>query len=363
MGSRLTMPVIDAWPASQLEYLGRCPVCGEDQARLVYANLRDKLFHSSGDAWKLHACAACGTHYLDPRPSRESIARAYTDYPTHEGPRAPAADAVAGSSAGKVAGVLRALANGYRNARWGMHLEPSLPIGRYVVPCMPPLRDALVQQMRSLPRLPANVQGRLLDVGCGSGEFLQLATSAGWSVQGSDFDGAAVATARRRGLDVRQGGLEVLHAIESESVDWTSLSHVLEHVHDQVSWLQQVHRVLRPGGTLWLQTPNVASLGHARYRENWRGLEPPRHLALWTFETLCKTLQDVGFRSMRALPTPMITAMELYANSEALQRGLDHAGFMALPRSRQRRLKDIWPALWQHWFAQRGEFLTVTAVR
>jgi len=232
-----------------------------------------------------------------------------------------------------------------------------------VVPCIPLLRDALVQQLRSLPRPAAAAEATLLDVGCGSGAFLHLARSAGWSVQGIDFDGVAVAAARSLGLDVRQGGLELLQAVEPESFAWITLSHVLEHVHDPVTWLQALHRLVRPGGTLWLQTPNIGSLGHARYGAHWRGLEPPRHLALWTLASLRQALRQAGFRSVRPLRTPVLTAMEVYASSEALRRGIDYAGFMALPRAQQRPLAALWPALRQHASLRRAEFLTVLATR
>lgn len=355
----------DSWPTDELESVGRCPLCGAAHRRLAYGALTDKLFHCSNDEWKMYACGGCGTHYLDPRPSQASIGLAYADYPTHEAAPAPAPAPSAGdpSLGERIKRVLRALANGYRNARWGMHLEPHLSSGRYLVPFIPLLRDALVQQMRSLPRHPGRAGARLLDVGCGSGDFLELARAAGWSVQGSDFDAAAVATARSRGLDVQQGGLEVLQAAASASFDLITLSHVFEHVHDQMSWLKELHRVLRQGGTLWLQTPNVDSLGHARFGENWRGLEPPRHLALTTFDTLCTLLRQAGFREVRPLRTPVVSAMELYASSDALRRGLDYAAFMALPRSQQRRLKDLWPAFRQHWSVRRGEFHTLLAVK
>nr|WP_236599834.1 class I SAM-dependent methyltransferase [Ramlibacter alkalitolerans] len=353
----------ERWPARELESPGRCPVCGTERRTLVHPGLEDGLFHCSEDRWDVHACTACGTHYLDPRPTEESIGRAYASYLTHAAPDDPRGRSPAASARGRAARVLRALANGYRNARFGTRLEPQLPVGRYVVPCIPLLRDALVQQLRSLPLLPAGAQARLLDVGCGSGDFLQLARSAGWSVHGIDFDGVAVANARERGLEVRQGGLELLQATEAESFAWVTLSHVLEHVHDPVSWLQALHRLVRPGGTLWLQTPNIASLGHARYGAHWRGLEPPRHLTLWTLPTLRKALEQAGFRSVQALRTPVLTAMEVYASSEALRRGIDYAGFMALPRKQQRPLGALWPALRQHRSLARAEFLTVLARR
>jgi 2-polyprenyl-3-methyl-5-hydroxy-6-metoxy-1,4-benzoquinol methylase len=350
------------WPAGELEHLGRCPVCETAGRVLVHQGLRDKLFRSSDDGWNLYACEACATHYLDPRPDAQSIGRAYAEYLTHEAAAVGSGAPSVGSLAERAKRILRALANGYRNARWGTRLEPALPAGRYLVPCIPLLRDALVQQLRSLPAHPGT-NTRLLDVGCGNGAFLQLARSAGWSVQGIDFDAAAVATARSAGLDVEQGGLELLQAAPPDSFAWASLSHVLEHVHEPLRWLQALHRVIEPGGTLWLQTPNIDSLGHARYAADWRGLEPPRHLTLWTPATLRETMKRAGFRSVQALPTPVLTAMEVYAQSEALVRGMDHAAFMAQPAARRRPMRHLWPAMLQRWLPRRSEFHTLVARR
>ena len=349
------------WPIDELEHLGRCPVCGHAGRTLAHGDLRDKLFHCSPDTWKLQACTACGTHYLDPRPTVGSIGRAYARYLTHDAPAADFASAAAASPGQRARHALRALANGYRNARWGTRFAPSHPMGRHRVPWIPVLRDALVQQFRSLPAAPAG--SRLLDVGCGNGAFMQLARAAGWTVQGMDFDAEAVAAARRVGLDVQQGGLERVESQAPGSFAFVTLSHVLEHVHDPVSWLRALHRVLQPDGRLWLQTPNIASLGHARYGADWRGLEPPRHLTLWTPPTLQRVLRDVGFREVRALRTPVVTAMEVYANRDALRRGMDYSASAAWPATRQRHPRYLWPALRQHASVQRAEFLTVIATR
>lgn len=357
------MNIMDAlWPSDKLEHLGRCPVCEDSNRILVHEALRDKLFHCSEDRWNLYACAACGTHYLDPRPNQESIDRAYAAYLTHEAPASPHPPASKPSFDERFKCVLRALANGYRNARWGTRFTPEMPLGRYVVPCIPFLRDALLQQMRNLPRCPGP-DARLLDVGCGNGGFLELARSAGWSVQGMDFDAAAVATARGLGLDIQQGGLELLQRSDAGSFAWISFSHVLEHVHAPLSWLRELHRLIKPGGTLWLQTPNIGSIGHARYGKNWRGLEPPRHLTLWTLDTLCRGLKEVGFRQVRPKPTPVVTAMDLCASAEALRSGMDYAAFMASPAAQRRRMRYLWPAVLQRCSVRRAEFHTLIATK
>jgi len=78
--------------------------------------------------------------------------------------------------------------------------------------------------MRHLPKPPSD--GRLLDVGCGSGAFLKQAEEAGWKVEGVDPDPDAVKLAQDSGLDVRQGGIEMLKN-EKKSLMWLPLAMLL----------------------------------------------------------------------------------------------------------------------------------------
>lgn len=353
---------VGTWPPDQLERLDACPVCRGSDRATAYRALTDTLFHSSNDTWALQACSGCGTHYLDPRPDPASIGRAYAQYHTHAASPAPGPAAGATSERRGLRHAVHALSNGYRNARWKTSFQPAWPVGRYLVPCLPPVREALVDQMRNIPAAP-RPGARLLDVGCGNGAFLQLAALAGWDVEGTDFDPGAVRTARAAGIQVAHGGLELIRGMPAQTFDWITLSHVLEHVHEPLAWLRELQRILRPGGTLWLQTPNIASIGHVRYRENWRGLEPPRHLSLWTLDTLKRELLNAGFRQVRALPTPMVRALDMYASSQALKQGLDHAQYLASVSTRRPRLRHLWSAWVQHWSVRRSEFHTVLATR
>ena len=129
--------------------------------------------------------------------------------------------------------------------------------------------------------LPWVANGRLLEIGCGSGWQLARMQQAGWRTKGLDFDPGAVAAARGRGLDVDVGDVRDLH-LEAASFDAIVMAHVLEHVFDPVGLLAECRRLLKPGGRLVSITPNGRSLGHRVYKAAWRGLEPPRHIAVFT---------------------------------------------------------------------------------
>jgi len=126
--------------------------------------------------------------------------------------------------------------------------------------------------------------GRVLEVGCGSGTLLRRLRSLGWTVEGQDVD-PNVASIADHDIRVHLGDLNSL-ALPSESYDAVVMNHVIEHVHYPAELLRECHRLVKPGGVVVITTPNAASYGHQRFRGAWRGLEPPRHLHLFTSKSL-----------------------------------------------------------------------------
>ena len=137
-----------------------------------------------------------------------------------------------------------------------------------------------------------------MDIGCGNGSYLLLAQEAGWDVEGLDFDPEAVKICLAAGLNVRVGGIEILQD-KKNFYDAITLSHVIEHVHEPAKLLNQILALLKPGGMLWLATPNIDSLLSRRYGSDWRGLEPPRHLVLFNRESLYFLLHQTGFSEVK----------------------------------------------------------------
>lgn len=167
----------------------------------------------------------------------------------------------------------------------------------------------------------------------------------------------AVAQARARGLDVRLGGVEVLDP-RRERFDGITLSHVLEHVPDPVGLLRRCAELLRPGGWVWIETPNLAAPGHARYGAYWRGVEAPRHLVLFGPAALELALDRAGFRRWEWLPLRPICAWT-FGESEriaaragaarstpraALARAVAAADAVPDPRAREYLVLRAWTA-------------------
>jgi SAM-dependent methyltransferase len=103
------------------------------------------------------------------------------------------------------------------------------------------------------------------------------------------------------------------------------MSHVIEHVHDPVATLGAVFSLLRPGGFLYVDTPNIDALGHESYGRYWRGLEPPRHLVLFNRNSLRDLLRAQGFETIRSKRRPDVI-IGLAEQSARLAAGLDPYG-------------------------------------
>lgn len=338
------------WPPEGLERVRRCTVCGSQEREPFHEGLTDNIFFCAPGLWSLYRCQRCSSAYLDPRPTPETIHLAYESYYTHH-PKARASS----EDLGRLRLAVRSLANGYRNARYGGHLEPASRLGAFVLPAAPPLRRALDQELRRLPRVTPGA--RLLDVGFGDGRFLQLAERIGWEVVGVDPDPHTVESARQHGLDVHPGGIEDLPG-DGGRFDVITLNHVIEHVHSPRGTLSAVFGLLKPGGLISIETPNIDAAGHLEFDRYWRGLEPPRHLTLFTWEALESLLREVGFSALRRTYRHEVYP-HLAAASRAIREGKD-------PYERQEKsLQNRWRAAWSRMTPRRSgprsEFINLTA--
>jgi len=141
---------------------------------------------------------------------------------------------------------------------------------------------------------------RALDLGCGAGDLTAALAAAGARAVGVEIAQAAVDRARARhpGLDVRLAPLDGPLPLADASVELVWASEVIEHVADTAHWLSEVRRVLVPGGTLLLTTPDHGRL--RRLRLALWGFErhfDPRgdHLRFFTRASLRELLEDLGF--------------------------------------------------------------------
>jgi 2-polyprenyl-3-methyl-5-hydroxy-6-metoxy-1,4-benzoquinol methylase len=262
----------------------KCFSCG-GHGSLTHESVLDNWCGVAG-SWNVVSCGVCGVSWLDPFPSDTEIASFYRgDYYTHN--QQPDSTDVRRFREELRLGLL-SLIPGYAR----LCSSPGMRAGAKALSILPGVRDAAALGLMLLGDRP---KGRLLDVGCGSGRFLQVMQKAGWDVLGVDPDEAAVERARVVfGVPAISGDLLQLE-LPADSFDAVTLSHVIEHALHPIDLLKACHRLLKPRGCLALSTPNAAAWGHRLFGRHWNQLDVPRHLHLFSSEGVARVLAESGF--------------------------------------------------------------------
>ncbi|GAA4455932.1 hypothetical protein GCM10023156_30630 [Novipirellula rosea] len=196
----------------------------------------------------------------------------------------------------------------------------------------------------------------MLDYGCGDGAFLTRAKNAGWDVIGTDLDSVCVENGIAKGLDIRLGGTELLSSFD-QSFDAVTCSHVIEHVPDPSDVISHFFRILRPGGRLFIDTPNINAFGHQIYGRHWRGLEAPRHLTIFNWKSLESMITRAGFISVKRRVRDDVFG-GMMAKSELITAGHDCEDPSAIARCRK---PSLLRRLAQRLSYHSSEFVTLTA--
>jgi len=317
----------------------QCRECGRP-GQLVHDGLRDRHFGVEG-TWRIQQCPDCDRYWLDPTPGPGALQASYLDYYTHgEGDEAPA-------------GFEPWLKRAVPAARLGYADRASAlsRLGGVLVSSFAPLRTI---GERAVLWLSGSSRGRLLDVGCGSGELLVRMRDLGWQVAGVELDAEAARVAR-----VRAGGAPVYQTVAEAGegrYDAVVLDHVLEHLPDAGETLRACRRALRPGGRLVLATPNPASAARERFGASWLHWDPPRHLELRGERALAKLVGESGLELERIFSCAG-SAHFVWSASRGIERDGDLPGIRASRLSPFERLTSL-----RFWLAeQRVDRLRVTS--
>ena len=263
-----------------------CNNCGVDDADLLFEG-RDRL-HGQGGTFSLVRCRRCSLIYLNPRPTREEMSRYYP----HE----------------------------YEPFGRAIEDEPSA-LKRWL------LKYGIQRRCRAITAHKKG--GRLLDVGCATGIFLaEMRQHGEWELHGVETNQEAAAYARTRfGLDIFIGELEEA-SYPNCYFDVITLWDVLEHLPDPRSALLEMRRIIRPDGVLLLQTPDGKSLESKLFGRLWIGLDIPRHLYVFTKESLAALLERTGFQ--------ICTIYQLPSGYHAFRMSL---GFVVDEKVKQERVR------------------------
>jgi len=149
---------------------------------------------------------------------------------------------------------------------------------------------------------PYRRTNKLLDIGCGAGNLLEAARNHGWQAQGLDVSPNAVKHVRGLGLEVFEGELQAAQYSAGE-FDVITAAELLEHLFEPRALLQELARILRPGGLFWTTTPHARGISARLLGLKWRCIWPPEHLQLFSVAGLTALLREVGFREIRVATT------------------------------------------------------------
>lgn len=281
----------NTWSRGNLVFLDRCPACNKRiETTPIYKRHDDE--NIMPDEWSIYRCSFCQSLFLNPRPAEESLPALYQDYLTH---RAIEVEPVFTSDS-----LLWKLIRGFFSLRLGIKFDKKIfTLGYFLFMSVPPLRHKLDRFGRNLLTKKFKKKGRLLDLGCGAGDFLRLAIQMGWETYGCDFDPIVVDKCRDNELDVRLGDLNAFDA--NEKFDVITMNQVIEHVINPQQIIKDCYQALNHGGCLWIGTPNPNASGAKLFGSAWAGLHPPYHLCIPSQNVLARWLNDAGFCKIEIL--------------------------------------------------------------
>jgi SAM-dependent methyltransferase len=221
-----------------------CVLCGAAHPHPFY--------HENGHAY--YRCAACDLLFLWPQPTAGDLHDHYQEYL----PLTP-----------------------QEVAAWGFEMAPVIESSA-----------AFLDQQFERP-------GRLLDIGCGYGFFLEAMAGRGWQVEGLELSRPAAEIARAKGLGA-------IHSCAVEEMadlgpfDVVTMFYVIEHVADPLQTLRKIAALLKPGGVLVLRYPNTSPLLRfsGRLARSLGLMQAPSHLFDYAGDSMALLLTKAGFGSV-----------------------------------------------------------------
>ena len=232
-----------------------CSACG-GQTALLHAGLFDTRF---GIDRRIDArrCVACGLARSTPTPNAGELKALYRDHYNF-----------AGASTGR-----------YDALRQAFFASPAYAIWARLD------SDISFHLRRG--------RGRLLEIGCNEGRNLGFYQRSGYMAEGQEINPNAADTARSSGFTVHQ--CEIDDVGPDHGFDVVVLSQVLEHALDPGAMLRQAHRLLTPGGEIWVSCPNIDSWAVGAFGKFWINWHVPFHFTHFDAENLARTAEAEGF--------------------------------------------------------------------
>jgi SAM-dependent methyltransferase len=229
-----------------------CPACGATATAGAFT-ARDWALRAAPGEFSFARCGACATVFAEPQPSDAELAAAY--------------------------------ASSYGNYQADRSLVERIA-------------EPLAQREATRVAAIADPGGPMLELGCGTGRFLERLRHAGWRgpLAGVEYSAeVAAATGERLGIPVAAGTVESAD-LGPEPLALLVLRHVIEHLRDPAVALDRARSALRRDGVLYIATPDARALSARAFGRYWWGYEVPRHLVVFSRDGLRRLVEAHGFR-------------------------------------------------------------------
>jgi len=239
-------------------YLDKCPICKAKQTE-EFLQLKD--YFLTQEDFSIVKCKICGFRFTNPIPTEEAIGGYYhsEEYISHS------------------------------NAKKGLINSIYQIVRNYSI-------DKKVLLVKDY-----KLQGKVLDIGCGTGEFLNALSKNGFDTKGIEPNESA------RNQAIKNYNLIVneekeIHNFQSGSFDIITMWHVLEHVYRLEDRLEQIENMIKPGGFLLVAVPNPDSWDAKKYKKYWAAYDAPRHLYHFGQTDIVNLLDRFSFELIKTVP-------------------------------------------------------------
>ena len=238
-----------------------CPACGS--SKYVKA-LTATDYLVSNESFEIMECADCSLRFTSPIPNVNEIGNYYKsdDYISHTG-------------------------------RGNSIINKIYRIVRYFT---------LRSKKKKVIKFSQNKSGSILDIGCGTGNFLKIMKQSGWKINGVEINDTA------RGIAKNNTGSVILNKIEffesKQKYDVITLWHSLEHLYDLKRYLNKISISLNATGIVMIAAPNYQSFDADYFKQDWAAYDVPRHLYHFSFDAMVKLLQKFIFKLLQSVQLP-----------------------------------------------------------
>lgn len=249
----------------KLEVIKSCPVCSS-LACHHWANAKDLLMQTTQQQFEYSLCESCKSLFMSTRPTEDTIFLFYnSDYHPYS------------ASHNKSTGSEK------RKLRW---------LKRILTKCvLAPIHNIGRVNTERYYQFPLGVY---VDFGCGAGKSLDIMRKKGHKTIGVDFSQVALQVVAARGHAVHTVD-EFWSKVEDDSVDFVRMNHVVEHLYHPNQVMSKLAKKVKSGGYLHIAVPNPDGVSAKIFKNNWHGLDSPRHVILFPPKTLIRLVEKYGF--------------------------------------------------------------------